>query len=358
MIGCRAFFCLLCALAAEGFLLGPSLLGAAQHGIRAGGADSLAAGKGGMGGGMGASAKPRRGAKGMGRGKKKGKSAPPVDMGDLMKRSEKLYEELEIRAAKDEGAAGREYVITARARLTDGEQVAAENAVLYDWCPVATLFILTDADRAEVHQDILTGAVRQTARETLFSSAGSVPSIGNVPRHLIEYAVESFSSFFDHVYPEFESHKGEDDAMSKAQALDILGCEADADARAIKRAYFKLMQQLHPDTLEGDGTAEEKAEFLRVQQAYDAVGGSMGTASSTEGRTSWYEALGGKGRTDFSGPLVISGGIGEAPLGLEMSLELGGWRAAVNGIEPDLAKYFAARNRAHYMFDSSSANSD
>ena len=50
----------------------------------------------------------------------------------------------------------------------------------------------------------------------------------------------------------------------------ILGVAADADPKAITKAYRKLARESHPDTHPGDNKAEER--FKEVSAAYDVVG--------------------------------------------------------------------------------------
>src|ERR1700751_3575360 len=50
---------------------------------------------------------------------------------------------------------------------------------------------------------------------------------------------------------------------------DTLGVKKGASADEIKKAYRKLARQYHPDTNQGDKTAEE--HFKQVQTAYDVL---------------------------------------------------------------------------------------
>ena len=58
---------------------------------------------------------------------------------------------------------------------------------------------------------------------------------------------------------------------------------------------------------------------------------------------SWYEALGGTDRSQFSGALSISS-VGVARVGETLELKHGGWRAAVTMLDPELTQFFASRN--------------
>ncbi|WP_417486380.1 DnaJ domain-containing protein [Maricaulis sp.] len=55
-------------------------------------------------------------------------------------------------------------------------------------------------------------------------------------------------------------------SMSLAEAREILGVDADADAAAIRAAHRRLMKKLHPDT--GEGSA---ALARQVQEARDLL---------------------------------------------------------------------------------------
>src|SRR6476469_9018910 len=54
-----------------------------------------------------------------------------------------------------------------------------------------------------------------------------------------------------------------------ASLYDTLGVKKGASAEEIKKAYRKLARQYHPDTNQGDKTAEER--FKQVQNAYDVL---------------------------------------------------------------------------------------
>jgi DnaJ-class molecular chaperone len=53
-----------------------------------------------------------------------------------------------------------------------------------------------------------------------------------------------------------------------------LGLEKNADAEAIRKAYKRRLQHLHPDRFETKGPEAKKAAqqaFLRVRQAYEVL---------------------------------------------------------------------------------------
>ena len=62
----------------------------------------------------------------------------------------------------------------------------------------------------------------------------------------------------------------------------VLGVAADADAKAISRAYRKLARQLHPDTHPDDPEAAER--FKDVTAAYDVLGDATKRAEYDEFR--------------------------------------------------------------------------
>ncbi|MEM7429584.1 MAG: molecular chaperone DnaJ [Pseudomonadota bacterium] len=57
--------------------------------------------------------------------------------------------------------------------------------------------------------------------------------------------------------------------MSKRDFYDVLGVSRGADEKELKSAYRKLAKQYHPDTNQGDSSAEQK--FKEVSEAYDIL---------------------------------------------------------------------------------------
>ena len=52
----------------------------------------------------------------------------------------------------------------------------------------------------------------------------------------------------------------------KRDYYEVLGVDKNADASAIKKAYYKLAKQYHPDVNPGDKEAEKK--FKEINEAY------------------------------------------------------------------------------------------
>ncbi len=60
---------------------------------------------------------------------------------------------------------------------------------------------------------------------------------------------------------------GQPTGLSQAEAADILGVDAGADAETVKTAYREKVKTAHPDAPEGD-----EEEFKSVKQAYETLG--------------------------------------------------------------------------------------
>ena len=55
----------------------------------------------------------------------------------------------------------------------------------------------------------------------------------------------------------------------KRDYYEVLGVDKGADAGTIKKAYYKLAKQYHPDANPGDKVAEEK--FKEANEAYEIL---------------------------------------------------------------------------------------
>lgn len=205
-----------------------------------------------------------------------------------------------------------------------------------DWVPVSltNLVCSTDVNPTALMPDVV-GAL---CREVYEAGAQAYPVLRKAPPQSVEYAFESFNSFETHV---FDGLLGRPER--RAEAARVLGVDTGASPAEVKRAHRGFMKSLHPDMFVGDeeGADKANAQMLEVQSAYETLGGGMGGAHG-----SWYASIGGKGRVDFSGPLTKEqlGALGKPRLAQEMDLALGGWRAGIFPIEPDMTKEFVTRN--------------
>lgn len=287
------------------------------------------------------------------------KSPTPVGPtpAELLKQSMALYEEFEkesgkSRAAEAEAEYGeKEEGAEDEAADAASAEEAGDSMTKYavtvrvagskefsDWVPVAILAVKCGADVQP--GNLVADAIGSCCKLVCEAGCQSYPALRKLDRASTEYAYENLDSFQTHVY---EGLFGRSER--RAKAAGVLGVEPDASAAEVKKAHRKLMLELHPDRFVGDddGAAAAEARMLDVQDAYAEMGGGQGRSSG-----SWYAAVGGKARVDFSGPLdkATLGALGKERLGQSMSLELGGWRAAVFPFEPSLSQEFITRNIA------------
>ena len=238
--------------------------------------------------------------------------------------------------------------VSASGKNTDAEDVLVKYVVTLrscepsspaefsDWVPVALLNLVCGSESNPT--DLMPDAVGALCREVFEAGAQSYPVLRKASPQSIEYAFETNSGFETHI---FEGLLGRPER--RAEAAKVLGVQVGASPKEIKMAHRGFMKTLHPDMFVGDEEGAKKAneQMLAVQEAYATLGGGMGTASG-----SWYAAVGGKERVDFSGPLTREqlGAIGKPRLAQEMSVALGGWRAAVYPMQPEITKEFVTRN--------------
>ncbi len=93
----------------------------------------------------------------------------------------------------------------------------------------------------------------------------------------------------------------------KRDYYEVLGVGKDADAGALKRAYYKLAKQYHPDANPGDKAAEEK--FKEANEAYEILSDPDKRAKYDQfGHAAFDPSMGGgSGFGDFGG----FGGFGD-----------------------------------------------
>lgn len=92
----------------------------------------------------------------------------------------------------------------------------------------------------------------------------------------------------------------------KRDYYEVLGVGKDADAGAIKRAYYQLAKKYHPDANPGDKVAEEK--FKEVNEAYEVLSDSDKRAKYDQfGHAAFDPAAGGGAGSGFGG----FGGFGD-----------------------------------------------
>jgi hypothetical protein len=206
-----------------------------------------------------------------------------------------------------------------------------------DWVPVA-LVALACGEGAD-HSALMPSAVGASAREIFECGCKCQSSLRKVDRNTVEYAFENQDSFELHVY---EGLNGRADR--RTSAYETLGLEDGATPGEVKKAHRKFMLELHPDKFIGDDAGAEAAKerMLEVQDAYQELGGGQDRSVSV------YESIGGKARVDFSGTLQKAA---LAPLGKprpeqEMAYAKGGWRVGIAPMIKDVAQEFVARNIA------------
>lgn len=205
-----------------------------------------------------------------------------------------------------------------------------------DWVPIGLLNLVCglEADPGT----LVPSVVGSLCREVYEAGAQQMPVLRKAAPQSIEYAFEPLDSFETHVYDGLLGR-----ADRRADAASTLGVEAGASAGEVKKAHRKMMLELHPDRFVGDeeGAAAASEKMLEVQAAYEQLGGGMGGSHG-----SWYASIGGKARVDFSGPLSKEelGPLGKARVAQEMDLNLGGWRAGIYPMQPEIIKEFATRN--------------
>ena len=65
--------------------------------------------------------------------------------------------------------------------------------------------------------------------------------------------------------------KTRDAAVKETELYDVLGVAPDASSAAIRKAYFKLAKELHPDKNTADPHAHDKFQKVRALRATCAL---------------------------------------------------------------------------------------
>jgi hypothetical protein len=116
-------------------------------------------------------------------------------------------------------------------------------------------------DHLEVELDHDTGVIRGRVRKGFFSgrdleglAPAEVAHLWQDCRFADPQSAQILEAYLDRVHPTWREDMARDDgkrraggAMTRAEALEILGLEPGADADAIRRAHRELMLKLHPD---------------------------------------------------------------------------------------------------------------
>ena len=156
-------------------------------------------------------------------------------------------------------------------------------------------------------------------------------------------------SFYKFVYEDVIEGKNQneknDSVMTKAESRMVLGLSEDCnDANEIKKSYRSLTFQLHPDRFVGVDRSEEETKeandrFAKVKLAYETLNSGV-RDNGRNGQTSWYESLGGRARTDFSGAIDL---ISMKKANEQLTKE---YMVAVCGLQPDVVMSFVTRHQA------------
>ena len=258
--------------------------------------------------------------------KKKGKNVKrkSFDVAKAVLKSEKKYDELCIEAAKaynnDDDTAETiisEFVITAR--LAPSTDVIPSTASISDWVPVGQLSLkrpLNDplySDEGSPRSDErLRMAISAYCRELSYIASLGASVFNAIPRNQIQYSAEPIDSFYKFVYEDVIEGKNQDEkndsVMTKSEARKVLDLSIDCnDANEIKKVYRSLTFTLHPDRFVGIDRSEKEIKetnekFAKVKLAYETLNSGI-RDNGRSGKTSWYESLGGRSRTDFSGAI-------------------------------------------------------
>jgi len=248
-------------------------------------------------------------------------------------------------------------MITARIKPSLMKDMNIPGAVsISDWVPVSQLCLRRHVDEPgfDTHtRDCarVRTAVSYYCREISYMGSLGASIFKSIPRSSIEYAAEPVDSFYKFVHEDVIQGKNQDannsNTMTKMDARNALELEEGCnDAGEIKRAYRKLTFKLHPDRLVGKNKSEEETkqaaeDFARVKLAYESMSSGVRGEAGSGKTVSWYESLGGRARTEFSGRMNLMP-MDEA----KEAFSAGKYRSAVCGLRPDTVMAFVTRNQA------------
>lgn len=313
----------------------------------------------GMGGGATKSRKKKGGG---GKKSKKSSGSSPFDVAKSMLKCEKIYDEMLREAAKvadddDFDFITAEYMIAARVAPKEMAKMNIPGAVsVSDWVPVAQLCLKRHVDDPKFDSHVrdcerIQTAVSYYCREISYVATLGASVFKSIPRNAIEYSAEPIDSFYKFVYEDIIEGRNQNDknenSMTKAEARSVLELEEGCnDASEIKSAYRKLSFKLHPDRFVSKGRSEEEIkqaseDFAKVKIAYEALSSGVRGDSSGSKNLSWYESLGGRSRTDFSGKLNLLP-LGEA----KEKFVKEEYKSSVAGLNPETVMAFVTRNQA------------
>ncbi len=118
----------------------------------------------------------------------------------------------------------------------------------------------------------------------------------------------------------------------KRDYYEVLGVDKNADAGTIKKAYYKLAKQYHPDTNPGDKVAEEK--FKEANEAYEVLSDAEKKAKYDQfGHAAFDPSMGGGDGFGGFGGFGDFGDLGDI-LGGMFGGAFGGGRQRRNGPIP------------------------
>eukprot|EP00555_Chaetoceros_dichaeta_P010160 CAMPEP_0198265532 /NCGR_PEP_ID=MMETSP1447-20131203/23063_1 /TAXON_ID=420782 /ORGANISM="Chaetoceros dichaeta, Strain CCMP1751" /LENGTH=334 /DNA_ID=CAMNT_0043955069 /DNA_START=113 /DNA_END=1117 /DNA_ORIENTATION=- len=307
----------------------------------------------GMGMGTASKSKKKKGGS-----KKQNSGTLSFDVPKSLLKSEKIYDKMSSDAAKalnsddeDYISMVSEYVIAARGAPTNGPSISD---AISDWVPVAQLCIkrpVGHESQCPPREDrFVQLAISHFRREIFYAASLSAPIFNTISRNTIQYSVEPLDSFQKFVYDEVieggKNQNANNGVMTKSDARRVLNLTEDCnDAMEIKKSYRSLLFSLHPDRFVGIDRSEDEVqnasnEFSKVRLAYESLTSGLRSSGSDTKTLSWYESLGGRSRTDFSGAIEM------IPVDNRKDSVIEGHKCAVAGLTSEVAMAFVTRNQA------------